>query len=504
MCVKKRILATALSVLCLANLSACDYVPQNELVETAETHGETVLNGEQTTQANDEMGKQDDDIPSTSVVCANVPRIVDYHGGCHLAKDLHDVLRPYHVYSDQIQVKQDMSRSNVFYVTANNGFSEYSTTVILSQPYQMINYTFGFHDTQNGYLMLFSVDVNAKGGAQEGESPFAPTQLLALLKTQDGGKTWTVTEYKDPPTLNAREYISYAGIIDDYTGFFTAGYYDIDGCSPDFTERTFWTFDGGKSWLRMSDFCQSFPSNSMNESEMGGEARGTEIVDLKKVGAVYVLTVEACHDDSYGDDGKCDSLVQYCSADLYNWELLGNNSPFYVGGSEKLHSFLGIDIKRGTYLFYNFINEYDGYAFVFGEDSCTHLKLFLKTSDGGISWKVQDFECGLDTSWKEEVICAKMVDESVGLIAAGYHSDDDFSDRTYITVDGGKTWAQVVLPPDDYYTDGDSGETETYIARGEAYDLLYKNGKYVLCIRQRTICFQYASTDLKTWSFVEQ
>ena len=502
---KKRILATALSVLCLANLSACDYVPQNELVETAETHGETVLNGEQTTQANDEMGKQDDDIPSTSVVCANVPRLVTYQSGCHLAKDLHDLLRPYPIYSDQIQVKQDMSRSNVFYVTANNGFSEYSTTVILSQPYQMINYTFGFHDTQNGYLMLFSVDVNAKGGAQEGESPFAPTQLLALLKTQDGGKTWTVTEYKDPPTLNAREYISHAGLVDDHIGFITAGYYDIDGCSQDFTERTFWTFDGGKVWRRMSDFCRSFPSNSMNESEMGGEARGTEIVDLKRVGDVFLLTVEACHDYDSGDEGKCESLMQYCSVDLFNWELLGNNSPFYVGGVEVLSDFLGIDKKHNpSYLFYNFTNEYDGYAFVLRDYPNAHLELLLKTADGGISWKVQEFECGLDAYWKENVICAKMVDEKVGLIAARYYASDDFSARTYITVDGGKTWAQVVLPPDDYYTDGDSGETETYIAGGEAYDLLYKNGKYVLCIRQRTICFQYASTDLKTWSFVEQ
>ena len=283
---KKRILATALSVLCLANLSACDYLPQNELVETAETHGETVLNGEQTPQANDEMGKQDDDIPSTSVVCAKVPRLVTFQSGCHVGDDLYDLLHPYPVYSG-CQVQQDMSRSNVFYITTNTEFGDCSTTVSLSQTYQMINYTYGFHDAQNGYIMLFSVDVNAKGGAQEGESPFAPTQLLALLKTQDGGKTWTVTEYKDPPTLNAREYISYAGIIDDYTGFITAGYYDIDGCSQDFMERTFWTFDGGKVWRRMSDFCQSFPSNSMNESEMGGEARGTEIVDLKRVGDVF-------------------------------------------------------------------------------------------------------------------------------------------------------------------------------------------------------------------------
>ena len=217
------------------------------------------------------------------------------------------------------------------------------------------------------------------------------------------------------------------------------------------------------------------------------------------------MTVEACHDYDSRDEGKCESLMQYCSVDLFNWELLGNNSPFYVGGVEVLSDFLGIDKKHNpSYLFYNFTNEYDGYAFVLRDYPNAHLELLLKTADGGISWKVQEFECGLDAYWKENVICAKMVDEKVGLIAARYYASDDFSARTYITVDGGKTWAPVVLPPNDPYTNGDSCEARTYIFCGEAYDLLYKNGKYVLCIRQRTICFQYASTDLKTWTFVEQ
>ena len=268
---KKRILATALSVLCLANLSACSYVPSNES-EAVETQDAATTNGEASTQAKDEAGKPENDPPGTSVVCAKVPRLVTFQSGCHVGDDLYDLLHPYPVYSG-CQVQQDMSRSNVFYITTNTEFGDCSTTVSLSQTYQMINYTYGFHDAQNGYIMLFSVDVNAKGGAQEGESPFAPTQLLALLKTQDGGKTWTVTEYKDPPTLNAREYISYAGIIDDYTGFFTAGYYDIDGCSPDFTERTFWTFNGGKSWLRMSDFCRHLPLNGTNEPGTGENPR---------------------------------------------------------------------------------------------------------------------------------------------------------------------------------------------------------------------------------------
>ena len=82
----------ALSVLCLANLSACSYVPSNEF-EAVETQDAATTNVETSTQAKDEVGKPENDPPGTSVVCANVPRLVTFQSGCHVGDDLYDLLK---------------------------------------------------------------------------------------------------------------------------------------------------------------------------------------------------------------------------------------------------------------------------------------------------------------------------------------------------------------------------------------------------------------------------
>ena len=160
-----------------------------------------------------------------------------------------------------------------------------------------------------------------------------------------------------------------------------------------------------------------------------------------------------------------------------------------------------------TYSDYNFINEKIGYSFIFGIKSGEHQLLSLmKTDDGGKNWSAQLMNTVPSAHWREKFICAKMLDENVGFIAAGHYADDNVSKRTYISTDGGLNWEQVVLPPDDYYTKGDSGEISTYMWSGEAYDLVYENGKYVLYFRlkgEEPIYFQYSSTDLKTWTYVE-
>lgn len=160
-----------------------------------------------------------------------------------------------------------------------------------------------------------------------------------------------------------------------------------------------------------------------------------------------------------------------------------------------------------TYSNYNFINEKIGYSFIFGIKSGEHQLLSLmKTDDGGKNWSAQLMNTVPSAHWLEKFICAKMLDENVGFIAVGHYADDNVSRRTYISTDGGVNWEQVVLPPNDYYTKGDSSEISTYMWSGEAYDLVYKNGQYVLYFKlkgEEPIYFQYFSTDLKTWTYVE-
>lgn len=527
---KKRLFAMLLSALLLANMSACHYVSQNELDKTIEntdtvefnsekttqTNDETVdCNLEETTQPNDETEPQEDDLanrfPNTEVVYTDVfVKELKDKLGCHLTikcgEDIKSFLYPRYY---KFNIKQDPQKTNVFHITTQEGYTEYSTTVTLSKSYPMVQFYYNFFDSKNGYIMIFNMDLNAKGLPKEFNEPLDATELRCLLKTDDGGKTWKATEYRNPPTVNAQEYVTRAGFITSQIGFFSTDYYDVTGCRKDFSERMFWTLDGGETWVRMSDACKlSFP-DVLGALDQDGQAYGTEFSDLTKIGNIYVMTVKVCHDNTYRFDGENDLYIQYCSTDLKKWELIGKNEPIYVGNVDNLKQLTGVadytDDEEGV--FYNFINEDVGYFFVFRRYSSPKFKLLLKTEDGGSSWAIQGFDCELDAFWRERIICAKMVNENVGLIAAGHHADDCFSRKTCITTDGGKTWKQIVLPPNDYYTKGDSGETVTYIACGEAYDLLYESGKYVLCLRQRQdgdfVYFQYTSTDLQNWTLVK-
>ena len=135
------------------------------------------------------------------------------------------------------------------------------------------------------------------------------------------------------------------------------------------------------------------------------------------------------------------------------------------------------------------------------------LTKMLKTTNGGETWIEQTLEIPPSVHIKEDIICAKMLDENVGLIAGWHYADDGFSRKTHITTDGGKTWNPIILPPNDRYTWGDSSSQFTYIAGGEAYDLIYKDGLYILCLRLKRendfVYFKYSSTDLTIWAFVE-
>lgn len=155
-----------------------------------------------------------------------------------------------------------------------------------------------------------------------------------------------------------------------------------------------------------------------------------------------------------------------------------------------------------AYASYNFIDDQTGFFFFLGGYE-NRLLLFMKTFDGGNNWYIQTVINGPSTnSWKERIICAKMVNEKVGLISAKYYADDGdrFSHRTYITTDGGENWDKLDLP-----------SMGVFIGLYEAYDLIYENGQYVIWLREANHSpyfhykyLQYSSPDLKTWTIVEQ
>ncbi len=532
---KKRIFALLLSALLLTNATACHPVREPEGADPLETittgstenerfEDDAIRDSEEATvESTDAEGEP----PENGALNPNPPtgnapqppayteislqelqdKLDDAYVTTECRDELSNIISPYK--RPSIQIRQDPAQSNVFYITSDPGYKDYSVTVTLSHSYEMadLHYNYVDYDLEVGYIMIFNMDMNAKGAPENFKEPLDQIQLRALLKTTDGGQSWNVTEYEDPPTLNSRELIFLSGFITEQIGFFSAGYVNGRDCTKRFSDRTFWTLDGGETWFRMSDQDQIIFPDIMRALGKENQDYGTELSDIRKVGDIYLLTVRVCHDQAYRFDGKSNLYIQYYSTDLKNWELVGSDASIEVGSLEDLQKLVRLNDE--SYAFSNFITENIGYYFVFDSCPSTRLQLLFKTEDGGNSWSVQGFDCGLNISWKEDILCAKMLDENVGIIAGKHYADDGFSRRTYLTADGGKTWVRVVLPPDDYYTKFDSNEYYTYIASGEAYDLLYEDGQYILCLREilsedpRYVYFQYVSTDLKTWKFVE-
>ena len=158
-----------------------------------------------------------------------------------------------------------------------------------------------------------------------------------------------------------------------------------------------------------------------------------------------------------------------------------------------------LNLPEGNYSYgqkyCNFIDEKTGYLFLLGS-SPIELSHFFKTTDGGETWVEQPVETSPSIYWKEDIICAKMLDEQVGCIFGSHHANDDLSSKTYVTADGGKTWHKV----------GSSIELGSI----EAYDFAYENGEYIIFLRTarglgaQKYSKQLVSTDLINWTFVEE
>ncbi len=149
----------------------------------------------------------------------------------------------------------------------------------------------------------------------------------------------------------------------------------------------------------------------------------------------------------------------------------------------------------------NFIDDKTGYLFLLGSSDITLRHLF-KTTDGGETWVDQPVETSFSMNRKEDVICAKMLDENIGIIASRHYADD-YSKRTFITTDAGKTWSSVDISYPNHSPNLGLGSES-------ACDLQYENGKYILVYRFRCykgntfwsyVYLKYASKDLANLTF---
>ena len=295
--------------------------------------------------------------------------------------------------------------------------------------------------------------------------------LTYILSTTDGGETWSVMQSDSFPAFTDQPF--FVKHLSPFALLLTCSYKYAERLE----DRTYLSFDNGTTWtsfvaLPYPDFDFDF---------------GSTIVKVTSNHQGHFLTV-------YVTSSAQQFYLQFYSADLASWYLLPDME----------------EVKEDQTLHYSFIDQNTGYIFRCGADGMSMtLQEFLKTEDGGKTWLAQTVEKAPSLHWREWVICAKMLSEDVGFISGGHRADDNLSRRTYITTDGGKNWEQVVLPKDGpYVISSDSSENSTYMASIEAYDLLYKNGTYILYLRHATpdsdeMPIQYASTDLKNWTAIE-
>ena len=159
------------------------------------------------------------------------------------------------------------------------------------------------------------------------------------------------------------------------------------------------------------------------------------------------------------------------------------------------------------YSTYNFTDDGTLYFFqfyIFG----TERRLFylLESHDGGKTWYPQNLQSAPSISWREQIVCAKMLDEKVGIVSGSlFATDNNFSERTYITTNGGRDWTQVALPSTPPILKDESTTLSNYLD-GAAYDLTQENGVYYLHVRvwvsEDYHNLRYSSTDLVNWTHV--
>ena len=153
-------------------------------------------------------------------------------------------------------------------------------------------YSFGlygsFYDESNGGLFICHSEFSWR---------------FTFLRTNDGGATWYAPDC-DTTLISDSWHDSpvFAKFVNEKTGIISYRYRS----APDLCDRTYVTFDGGRSWSLISRLTYPF--------DLLREEYGTEAVDVQYVNGQYELTVKVY-------DGKGGYYLKYRSADMKQWTL---------------------------------------------------------------------------------------------------------------------------------------------------------------------------------------
>ena len=391
-----------------------------------------------------------------------------------------------------------------------------------------------FIDDQIGYTFVFYWD----------------TEFLTFLKTTDGGKTWERQPIIDAPEPSMHLGIDDAKMFTEDTGFIKKLWHG-EG-------RIYITTDGGKTWTGPDINIPQTDDHGYSEFtnieyadgkylltvrtrvhreisfEYISQYESTDLKSWKLVQPRNTIPCNGTHSDGIHyiihEDGNlilyipewhqffivpkrddmyiiedvldsCSAVLSETEGTLFFRDFSPDDKPISLIQFTRWNTEVTIrplNLPEGNYSYEqkycNFIDEKTGYLFLLGGPNDIQLHHFFKTTDGGETWVEQPVETSPSIYWKEDIICAKMLDEQVGCIFGGHHANDDLSSKTYVTADGGKTWHKV----------GSSIE----LGSVEAYDFTYENGEYIIFLRTarglgaKKIPRYLVSTDLENWKLV--
>ena len=209
---KKRLLAVILSACMVVNISACNYVSNDNVQANDNVQEETTTenSGTKDSSTNDAQNNN----ASNKITLSEYQELV----GCYVTTKSSENLK-YLITKDEekIKVEHDAYDATLFYITTFQDGTECKTSISLSEGIRTPDIYCGFTSEQNGQVIIFNMEGYAV-------SPLDDIKLACVLRTADGGKTWDKTEYSDFAVSNSREYISAACFFTENIGFFTARY----------------------------------------------------------------------------------------------------------------------------------------------------------------------------------------------------------------------------------------------------------------------------------------
>ena len=312
---KKRILAVLLSGLMLISATACDNVKEDEIDESERNAGNVPTN-QNTINDFSKLNFYDMNSSYDSFYINRTPvakyAINDDSKLCVYIQDWGE----YRIFPFDFERTQDLI--NCVSVYENNGilineayykdisylkvhlFSKESNEIVeykinLDRTINPSNLFCEFLDKNNGYIFVFE-EFN-------GLSPKSNIRLAFLFKTFDGGETWMQTSLNNSTIVFDNEIPCIAEFINDNIGIISCRY----NGSEDMCKRTFFTFDGGKTWTAMSSLPYDF------EGKNGYDA--TEIANFSYADGEYYLDVRVrtYYDGNY--------YLKFTSSDLNSWRL---------------------------------------------------------------------------------------------------------------------------------------------------------------------------------------